>query len=460
MKKHIIIYIIVLAFSSACLQAQKKWSLERCIRYALENNTDVKSSALTINANRILVDKSGLDYIPRLNFNTDYQFNVSRSLDANYTFVENTGVNTANTGIYMETVVFDGFRKYNNYRKSLFDLEVSEADFAALKNDLSLSVTMSYMNVLLGREIIHSIKRQIEISESNLQRTNRLLEEGVVTDENLQNILVQLDNEKYSLAEAEGSLKNAIISLCSLLNLKDYDAFETDDSLSFEFPKPLPLSEILSSAMSLPQMKAAKWRVNSSVYALKIAQSDFYPILSFGTSWASSFSDARKKMLFDENGAPTMVDNRMQYEAYPLTSQLKNHRFGLVSVSLSYPVTSFFQTRKNVALARNNILQAQINLEVAEKNLTEHIRQIYSEVETAKKKYDAAQSSVEHTRALLVYADNKLKNGALTAVDYIIIKNNLLISEAQAGKAKYEYFFKSELLKFYLTHETKYTNKY
>jgi outer membrane protein len=127
---------------------------------------------------------------------------------------------------------------------------------------------------------------------------------------------------------------------------------------------------------------------------------------------------------------------------------------------LSYPISNFIQTRKNVALAKNNILQAQINLDVAEKNLTEHIRQIYSEVETAKKKYDAAQSSVEHTRTLLVYADNKLQNGALTTSDYIITKNNLLISEAQASKAKYEYFFKSELLKFYLTYETKYTSKY
>jgi outer membrane protein len=456
MKKHIIIQILSLGLFSVSLQAQEqKWSLEKCISYALENNTDVRSSTLAINTNRILVDKSKLDYIPRLNFTTDYQFNISRSLDANYTFIENAKVNTANSGIHLETVVFDGFRKYNNYRKTLFDLEVSKADFETLKNDLSLSVTMSYMNVLLSKEILHSIKRQIEISEGNLHQVNNLLKEGVVTDENLQNILVQLDNEKYSLAEAEGSLKNAVISLCSLLNLKDYDTFEIDDSLLIEIPERLQLADILSSIPSLPQIEAAKWRINSSEYVLKIAHSDFYPVLSFGASGASSFSDARKKMQLDENGVPAMIDNRIQYETYPLTSQLKNHRFGLISLSLSYPISNFIQTRKNVALARNNILLAQINLEIVEKKLEEHIRQMYLEVEVAKKKYDAAHSSVEHTRTLLIYAGNKLQNGALTTSDYIITKNNLLISEAQASKAKYEYFFKSELLKFYLTYGTK-----
>jgi outer membrane protein len=220
MKNRTIIQIISLGLFSVSLQVQEqKWSLGKCIRYTLENNTDVRLSALAIKANRILVDKSKLDYVPRLNFTTDYRFDISRSLDANYAFIENAKVNTANTGIYVETVVFDGFRKYNNYRKTLFDLDVSKADFEALKNDLSLSVMMSYMNVMLGKEILQSIKRQIEISENNLQKMTRFVEEGMATDENLQNILVQLDNEKYSLAEAEGSLKSAVISLCSMLNL-------------------------------------------------------------------------------------------------------------------------------------------------------------------------------------------------------------------------------------------------
>jgi outer membrane protein len=156
-------------------------------------------------------------------------------------------------------------------------------------------------------------------------------------------------------------------------------------------------------------------------------------------------------MLFDENGNPAMINNQILYEIYPLKDQLKNHRFGIVSVSLSYPISNFFQTRKNIALAKNSIIQSQINSEIMEKNLIERISLIYSEIEVAKKKYDAALSSVKHTRNLLIYADNKLQNGALTNSDYIIVKNNLLISEAQVSKAKYEYFFKSELLKFYLT---------
>jgi outer membrane protein len=404
---------------------------------------------VAINSNQILVDKSKLDYVPNLSISTDYQLNISRSLDpVSYDFIKNTNVNTVNPGLYLSTTVFDGFRRYNNYRKILSDLEVSKADLDALKNNLTLSVTISYMNVQLNREVINSIQRQIEISESNIHKTQRLIEEGMATDENLQNILVQFDNEKYSFADAEGNLKNAIINLCSLLNLKDYNSFEVEDSISFE-DENIILKDIITSALFLPQIESVKWKINSSNYVLKIAQSDFYPTVTFGTSLTSSFSDARKRILLDENENPLMVNNQIRYGNYHLFDQWNNHRYGLISLTFSFPVSNFFQIRKNVSLAKNEIMQSKINLKIAEKNLFERINQLFSEVEIARKKYKTSLSSVEHYEKLLFHTNQKLENGVLTSNDYIVIKNNLLISDAQASKAKYEYYLKIKLLKYY-----------
>jgi len=75
----------------------------------------------------------------------------------------------------------------------------------------------------------------------------------------------------------------------------------------------------------------------------------------------------------------------------------------------------------------------------------------------AKKKYDAALSSVAHAETILSYAVDKFSNGALTPIDYVVTKSNLLISVTQENRAKYEYFFKLELLKFYYNHT--YRNK-
>jgi outer membrane protein len=137
------------------------------------------------------------------------------------------------------------------------------------------------------------------------------------------------------------------------------------------------------------------------------------------------------------------------YGKYPFFDQLNDNRNSYIALTLNIPVFNIFQTNKNISLAKNYIKQAQYEVENTEKKLNEHIHELYVDIETAEKKYSAAISSVERGKIVLSYADNKLANGTLTISDYIVEKENVLIAEAQASKAKYEYFFKLYLLKFY-----------
>jgi outer membrane protein len=451
--KQTVIFLSIVALPFT-LVAQKKWTLNECIEYATENNWNVKTSQLAIQSNRILVDKSQLSYIPNLTLYSDYRLSTNRSLNPlTYSFIENTKNHTADVGINLGMNLFDGFRRYYTYHKSLSDWNASMADFKALQNDLSLSVMLNYMNILLCKEIIRSIKQQLETSENNIGQAERLFQEGMITDEKMQNLQIQRDNEKYALADAEGDLVNSIIGLCSLLNITDYETFDIEDEYSFRNVEMIPPEDIIASAMLLPHTEASKLKVRSAEYNLKVAQSDLYPTLSFGAFFGSSYSNLRKRALADANGNPLIVGNEYLYDTYPLFSQLNNHRNAYLSLTVSYPVFNLFQTKKNITLAKHNILRAQYELQAIEKNLSERISQAYAEVETARKKYEASLSATEHARTILSYAVNKLTNGILTTNDYVITKNNLMISEMQASRAKYEYFFKLELLMFYYNHK-------
>jgi outer membrane protein len=439
------------------LTAQKKWTLKECIAHAGKQNMDLKSAKTTIYLNAIMADKARLNYLPSLEFRTDYQLNVSRSLDpVSYSFIENTSVNSVTPGLNFGMTLFDGLKRYYTYRKSLSDLDASAVDYEALKNDVSISVIMNYMNILLNREIINSIKKQISISNNNIEKAERLLAEGMITDEQLQNLLIQRDNEEYSLADAEGNYTNSIIGLCSLLHLKNYDTFDVEDDFSFGSDEMIPLEDLLETVLNLPQIEAARTRLKSAEYSLGIAKSDLYPVLSFGAFIGSSWLDTRKKASPDENGNPVMIGNEILYGNYPFFNQLNNHRNGYIGITLSYPLFNIFHTRKNISLSKENRMKARYDLQIAQKNLTERIYQIYNEVEVAERKYYTALSAVEHGEKVLSYAANKLTYGTLTPSDYIITKNNLLISVTQASRAKYEFFFKRELLKFYYNHTLSY----
>ena len=451
--KRTVIFLSLVALPFT-LHAQRKWTLKECIDYATKNNLNIKTSQLAIQSNRILANKSRLNYIPDLTLYSDYRLNANRSLDPlTYSFIENTSSHTANVGINLGTNLFDGFRRYYTYHKSLSDLYASMADFEALKNDLSLSVMLSYMNILLSKEIISSIKQQLDNSENNIGQAERLLQEGMIADEKLQYLQIQRDNEKYTLADAEGNLVNSIINLCSLLNIAGHQTFDVEDEYSFRNVEMTPLEDIIASAMSLPQTEASKIKIQSAEYNMKVVRSDLYPTLSFGAFFGSSYSNLRKRALSDVNGNPIIIGNEYLYDDYPFFNQLNNHLSAYLSLTVSYPIFNLFQTKKNITLAKHNILRAQYELQTIEKNLSEHISKTYAEVESARKKYEASLSATEHARTILSYAVNKLTNGVLTPNDYIVTKNNLMIAETQASRAKYEYFFKLELLMFYYFHE-------
>jgi outer membrane protein len=384
-----------------------------------------------------MVDKSKLNYLPGLEFRTDYQLNVSRSLDPlSYSFIKNAQINSITPGLNFGITLFDGLKRYYTYRKSLSDLDASIIDYEAFKNDVSISVIINYMNILLNKEIVSSIQKQIFISNNHIEKAERLLAEGMISDEQLQNLLIQRSNEEYSLADAEGNYTSSIISLCSVLNLKNNDTFDVDADFFIGADEMISLEDLLESVLSLPQVEAAKVKLESAEHNLGIAKSDLYPVLSFGAYIGSSYIDTRKKAALDEN--------------YPFFNQLNNHRNGYIAITLTYPLFNIFQIRKNISLSKESRIKARYDLQIAKKNLTEHIHQIYNEVKVAKRKYYAALSAVEHGEKALSFATNKLTYGTLTPSDYIVTKNNLLISETQASRAKYEFFFKRELLKFYL----------
>jgi outer membrane protein len=454
--KSIIILVILLNINFFPLFAQQKWSLEDCIAYAMNNNMDIKSQTLNIASNKILVDKSKLNYMPNLDFNTNYQLSIGRSLDpTTYSFIEDKKINTFNTGINFGTTIFDGQKRYYTYRKSLSELDVSKANYETLKNDIAISVTIGYMNILLNKEVINSIKKQIAISEINITKAQRLYEEGVITDDKLQNIMIQRDNELFSLADSEGNLKIAIINLCSLLHLSDYDTFDVIEDASLMADDAIPLFDVIASVRFLPQTESAKIKSKSAEYSLKIARSDLYPTLSLGAAFASSFSDARQKPLMDELGNPIISGDGFLFGNYPFFNQLNDNRNSYIAFTLNMPIFNIFQTNKNISLAKNNMRQAQYEAENTEKKLIAHIHEIYAEIETAKKKYAVAVSLLERGKIVASHAENKFANGTLTVSDYIIEKENILIAEAQASKAKYEYLLKLYLLKFYYKKDEK-----
>ena len=88
-RKSIILSLALLAMGIS-LAAQQAWSLEDCLRYAMENNITIKQSVLTTEYNENLLKQSRLGQIPSLSGSANYSFSWGRALDqTTYQFTDN-----------------------------------------------------------------------------------------------------------------------------------------------------------------------------------------------------------------------------------------------------------------------------------------------------------------------------------------------------------------------------------
>ena len=98
-------------------QAQKIWTLEDCINYALENNLDINKQLLTVETNKDAVLQSGLGMLPNLNANGTNVWNFGQTIDQyTNTFATNT-VRSNNFYIASNVTLFGGLQKLNSFKE-------------------------------------------------------------------------------------------------------------------------------------------------------------------------------------------------------------------------------------------------------------------------------------------------------------------------------------------------------
>lgn len=98
--------------AAAYSQDGRAWTLDECIRYAVENSIDVKKQTLSTDKSRIDLADGKWAFVPSLSFSTDYTLSTGRVLDpTTYQFVETSLTGNNSSSFSSGIVLFEGGRK-------------------------------------------------------------------------------------------------------------------------------------------------------------------------------------------------------------------------------------------------------------------------------------------------------------------------------------------------------------
>ncbi|MDL2296893.1 TolC family protein [Bacteroidales bacterium OttesenSCG-928-B11] len=437
MRKISILLAILISFSVA--NAQQQWSLDSCISYAIEHNFTVRKNMLTLESKRIELQSAKMDIAPSVSASVGESFDIGRSTSVTGVIVNNSQSSTS-FGVGMNMPLFQGLRTHHNIAASKLDLQATVYDLEQTKDDIALTVTAYYLQVLLAKEALDVARKQEEISQNQVERIEKMVDYGRSSDADLYEAQASLAADQYAVTEAANNLRLSLLDLTQLLNLSGIAEFDVQEMDDLYFTQLLSqtynMDAYLNGALTnRPALKATEQRIAMSERHIKMARSGWYPSLSFSANYGTGYYYAYQSAFIENN--------------LPFGTQLNNNSRGMFSLSLNIPIFDRLSTYNSVKKAKLNLANYQILLEESKASITKEIEQAYANVLASREKYHSAETYLAAAKKSFAYEEKRYEAGASNIFQYNESRNRYEKAQSDLLQAKYSYLIRLKILEFY-----------
>ena len=434
MKRALLITLLVATVFTT--QAQKVWTLDECINYAIEHNLDLQKTQLVRQQAEYQYKASKNAWLPTLSANAGEYLGFGQSPSYTGVYVSDNSSSTS-FGASLSLPLFQGLNFYNTAKADALNLQATEMDQKATQLNLKLNVMAFYMQVLYGKEQVEIARRQVELSAEQLQKTQQLFENGRVAEADVYESRAQLATDQATLTQKETDLALSLLTLTQVLEIEEFEGFEVSSPEAFFAGQKLeldtPQTTITLALQNQPSMEAARLRLQKSHYNLKASKSAWYPSLDFYGGYSNGLYH-----YFGDN-----------YPNTPINEQLKRNSRAQLGISLNIPIFNGMRTKYRVKMTEISIADQQLSLENTEKTLRKEIQQAYGNARAAQQKMAAMENSLEASRVAYDYAKAGYDMGKKTLLELNESKIRYHKAESDLLQARYEYLYRCKIIEYY-----------
>lgn len=437
--KVLLIFVFSLFFIIPNASAQKIWTLQECIAYALDNNITIKQSELSTKISDINYDQSKASFFPSINASSSYTYNFGKSVDPFTNVYTNQEVQSFSISASGSLPIFNGFQIMNSLSQSKYEYLASNENLLKIKNDISLNIAAAYLQVLYSKEALKAVDDRLEAAKQNRNRTKIMFDAGSMAQGNLLDADAALATEELAKVNAENQLTSSLITITQLLELKSISDFDVAQPL-VEIPDQSSLSstadEIYNTALkTLPDFRASELNIKVAEKGLAISQGSRYPRLSLIGGLSTGYSNVARRF----SGGDISFDDQVN-ENY-------NKYLGL---SLSIPLFNGWSTESNIKRSKINLENVRYNDQLIRTQAYKSIVQVHADAISARQKYNASEKASSASKEAFIYAEKKYNVGMLSSIEFLNITNTTNKAESDFLQAKYDLIFRLKVIDFYL----------
>ena len=436
--KYLSAALLMLLVLPITLRSQEIWTLEKCIEYAWANNLNVKQQNIEVSRAENQLTQDKLDFIPSLNASLGHNLHWGRSVDLqNLEIIHNKLSQSTSASVNSSVYLLDGLSRIYGLKSSRKSLEISLQEVERLKDEISVSIVQSYLQILLSREILTAARESFRSMSEQRDRTALLVEAGSQPYSSLLELESQLASERVQVVTARNQVTTSTLALQQLLDLpydKDFRIAVPDINLTIGTYTMDSPDDIYASAQSMPVIQSARLALDKGDLDLKSAQGQYWPKISLSASYGTFYSSSS----FAPDGS-----------TYPFFEQFRDNINPSVSIGLSIPIFNNWNVRTSVRNARLSRRSLEIDLRLKQQNLYKEIQTAVTEADTYYRQMEAAQANVASMEESFRYVEEKFNAGALNGTDYTVARTNLFKARSEYIQAKYQFVFQLKIIDYY-----------
>ena len=450
--------------------SQEKWSLQRCVDYALSNNISVKQADVQARLTRLTANQVRGTLYPTLGGSSSGSYR--RGLNENPTTgtFESADFFSGSLGVQSGYTIFNWGARKNNIAATELSAKADEVGVDRVKNDVSLAVANAFLQIMLRREQVRISEVQVNQSKEQLQITRKLVDAGSQPELNAIQIEAQLARDSSALLQAQALVEQGIINLKAFLNF-DLSTFFDIEAPAVEM---IPVQSIADLQPEIvyeqalreqPLQKMTAIRIEASKYNVKAARGAMYPTLSAFGALNTSFINRKfpyfigfapdqptGAFVMDATGNKiNVLAPRQQFgeRSVGLFTQMKNNFGQSLGLNINFPIFNAWNTKTQWERSKLSVTQAQLQDDQERLNLRSNIYNAYQDAFSSLQKYNASSRNVEASQKALDFSKKRYDIGLLGTIDFITTQNNLFRARIEEVSNHYDFVFKMKVLEFY-----------
>ena len=423
-----------LSFAALCGRAESI-DLSGVYQLAIENDPQLGAAEASFLAQSEVVPQARAGLLPSLNLSSSYSDTTSPSLrDFNpltgTTLFEDT---TTTSRSWRAGLVQPLFRmdRWHQYQQSKSIRDQAQAGYSSEALSLIVRVAETYLAILEAQDALDSTNAERSAVQRQLEQVQQRFDVGLVAITDVLESTASFDRTTVNVIEAEGAQAQSFEPLMRLTGR----AFTSVQGLMAEFPvrHPEPQNEAAWVAAALEKnttILAGKAALAVAQKQAAINKSRHLPTLDAQVTYSSQTSE----------NPSAFQTNRSDTEVYGL--------------QLTVPIYSGGGTRSGVRQSEYRLVEARENLDLAERQVSENVRGLFTAINTDVARVKASLRGIESARSALSATETGYEVGTRNIVDVLLAQQRLYLSDFQFASARYRYINNTLRLKQVIGHLT------